>query len=186
MFVVAVCGPLGLPDPCALPSETSRVESWARNEPHPLIFWACSPTKPCAQSASEFERKCESVSRPCAVRLLQGCSVLQAVTGLRSRVLGAPDRTRLYCSASLARRRAHSRRRLYLAVRLKAGECWRYAPLAGHTVCWVALMGVGRCAGRGRPGCGTARLTSRAADAALPARVPVYALLTSAASFLRA
>jgi hypothetical protein len=33
---------------------------------------------------------------------------------------------------------------------------------------------------------GTARLTSRAADAALPARVPVYALLTSAASFLRA
>jgi hypothetical protein len=81
--------------------------------------------------------------------------VLQAVTGLRSRVLGAPDRTRLYCSASLARRRAHSRRRLYLAVRLKAGECWRYAPPAGHTVCWVALMGVGRCAGRGRPGCGT-------------------------------
>jgi redox-sensitive bicupin YhaK (pirin superfamily) len=27
----------------------------------------------------------------------------------------------------------------YLAVRLKAGETWRYQPPAGHTVCWVAL-----------------------------------------------
>ena len=27
----------------------------------------------------------------------------------------------------------------YLAVRLKAGESWRYDPPADHTVCWVAL-----------------------------------------------
>jgi redox-sensitive bicupin YhaK (pirin superfamily) len=27
----------------------------------------------------------------------------------------------------------------YLAVRLKAGQSWRYAPPADHTVCWVAL-----------------------------------------------
>jgi redox-sensitive bicupin YhaK (pirin superfamily) len=27
----------------------------------------------------------------------------------------------------------------YLAVRLKAGETWRYQPPVGHTVCWVAL-----------------------------------------------
>jgi redox-sensitive bicupin YhaK (pirin superfamily) len=27
----------------------------------------------------------------------------------------------------------------YLAVRLKAGESWRYQPPADHTVCWVAL-----------------------------------------------
>jgi redox-sensitive bicupin YhaK (pirin superfamily) len=27
----------------------------------------------------------------------------------------------------------------YLAVRLKAGECWRYEPAAGHTVLWVAI-----------------------------------------------
>jgi redox-sensitive bicupin YhaK (pirin superfamily) len=27
----------------------------------------------------------------------------------------------------------------YLAVRLKAGESWRYQPPAGHTVCWIAL-----------------------------------------------
>jgi len=27
----------------------------------------------------------------------------------------------------------------YLAVRLKAGEVWRYDPPAGHTVCWIAL-----------------------------------------------
>jgi redox-sensitive bicupin YhaK (pirin superfamily) len=27
----------------------------------------------------------------------------------------------------------------YLAVRLKAGETWRYAPPAGHDVCWIAL-----------------------------------------------
>jgi redox-sensitive bicupin YhaK (pirin superfamily) len=28
---------------------------------------------------------------------------------------------------------------IYLAVRLKAGESWRYDPPADHTVCWVAL-----------------------------------------------
>jgi redox-sensitive bicupin YhaK (pirin superfamily) len=33
----------------------------------------------------------------------------------------------------------------YLAVRLKAGESWRYDPPADHTVCWVALS-VGRLA----------------------------------------
>jgi redox-sensitive bicupin YhaK (pirin superfamily) len=27
----------------------------------------------------------------------------------------------------------------YLAVRLKAGETWRYEPPADHTICWVAL-----------------------------------------------
>jgi redox-sensitive bicupin YhaK (pirin superfamily) len=27
----------------------------------------------------------------------------------------------------------------YLAVRLKAGESWRYEPPADHTICWVAL-----------------------------------------------
>ena len=27
----------------------------------------------------------------------------------------------------------------YLAVRLKAGETWRYAPPPDHTICWVAL-----------------------------------------------
>jgi redox-sensitive bicupin YhaK (pirin superfamily) len=27
----------------------------------------------------------------------------------------------------------------YLAVRLKAGECWRYEPPAGHTVLWIAI-----------------------------------------------
>jgi redox-sensitive bicupin YhaK (pirin superfamily) len=27
----------------------------------------------------------------------------------------------------------------YLAVRLKAGESWRYQPPADHSVCWVAL-----------------------------------------------
>jgi redox-sensitive bicupin YhaK (pirin superfamily) len=27
----------------------------------------------------------------------------------------------------------------YLAVRLKAGEVWRYQPPADHTICWVAL-----------------------------------------------
>ena len=27
----------------------------------------------------------------------------------------------------------------YLAVRLKAGESWRYEPPAAHDVCWVAL-----------------------------------------------
>jgi redox-sensitive bicupin YhaK (pirin superfamily) len=27
----------------------------------------------------------------------------------------------------------------YLAVRLKAGECWRYEPPAGHTVLWTAI-----------------------------------------------
>ena len=27
----------------------------------------------------------------------------------------------------------------YLAVRLKAGEAWRYDPPADHTVCWIAL-----------------------------------------------
>jgi redox-sensitive bicupin YhaK (pirin superfamily) len=27
----------------------------------------------------------------------------------------------------------------YLALRLKAGQSWRYAPPADHTVCWVAL-----------------------------------------------
>ena len=27
----------------------------------------------------------------------------------------------------------------YLAVRLKAGEIWRYEPPADHTICWVAL-----------------------------------------------
>src|SRR3984893_10242748 len=27
----------------------------------------------------------------------------------------------------------------YLAVRLKAGERWRYTPPAGHTVLWVAI-----------------------------------------------
>jgi redox-sensitive bicupin YhaK (pirin superfamily) len=27
----------------------------------------------------------------------------------------------------------------YLAVRLKAGELWRYEPPADHTICWVAL-----------------------------------------------
>jgi redox-sensitive bicupin YhaK (pirin superfamily) len=27
----------------------------------------------------------------------------------------------------------------YLAVRLKAGETWRYQPPADHTICWVAL-----------------------------------------------
>jgi redox-sensitive bicupin YhaK (pirin superfamily) len=27
----------------------------------------------------------------------------------------------------------------YLAVRLKAGEAWRYEPPTGHTVCWIAL-----------------------------------------------
>ena len=33
----------------------------------------------------------------------------------------------------------------YLAVRLKAGESWRYDPPANHTVCWIAL-GKGRLA----------------------------------------
>jgi redox-sensitive bicupin YhaK (pirin superfamily) len=33
----------------------------------------------------------------------------------------------------------------YLAVRLKAGETWRYEPPANHTICWVAL-GSGRLA----------------------------------------
>ena len=27
----------------------------------------------------------------------------------------------------------------YLAVRLKAGETWRYEPPANHTICWIAL-----------------------------------------------
>src|SRR5258708_23365462 len=27
----------------------------------------------------------------------------------------------------------------YLAVRLKAGESWRYQPPADHAVCWIAL-----------------------------------------------
>ena len=27
----------------------------------------------------------------------------------------------------------------YLAVRLKAGECWSYQPPAGHTVLWTAV-----------------------------------------------
>ena len=27
----------------------------------------------------------------------------------------------------------------YLAVRLRAGESWRYQPAIDHTVCWVAL-----------------------------------------------
>ena len=31
----------------------------------------------------------------------------------------------------------------YLAVRLKAGETWRYQPPAGHDVCWVALASGG-------------------------------------------
>ena len=34
----------------------------------------------------------------------------------------------------------------YLAVRLKAGEAWRYEPPADHTICWVALA-TGRLAG---------------------------------------
>jgi redox-sensitive bicupin YhaK (pirin superfamily) len=29
----------------------------------------------------------------------------------------------------------------YLAVRLKAGEAWRYEPPADHTICWIALAG---------------------------------------------
>jgi redox-sensitive bicupin YhaK (pirin superfamily) len=33
----------------------------------------------------------------------------------------------------------------YLAVRLRAGESWRYDPPADHTVCWIAL-GTGRLA----------------------------------------
>ena len=37
----------------------------------------------------------------------------------------------------------------YLAVRLKAGETWRYQPPADHTICWVAL-------GSGRPCCSRA------------------------------
>jgi redox-sensitive bicupin YhaK (pirin superfamily) len=31
----------------------------------------------------------------------------------------------------------------YLAVRLKAGESWRYQPPAGQTICWVALASGG-------------------------------------------
>jgi redox-sensitive bicupin YhaK (pirin superfamily) len=31
----------------------------------------------------------------------------------------------------------------YLAVRLRAGESWRYQPAIDHTVCWVALSAGG-------------------------------------------
>ena len=60
----------------------------------------------------------------------------------------------------------------YLAVRLKAGETWRYEPPADHTICWVALASGRPCRSRARAGwrtrCASSRRTTRSTSMPKP------------------